>query len=141
MLAGDDAHASSDGGAIALCSDQFDLDPILLVAAVIAKKRRRVVHIKNQGIDVAIVVIVAERGAAAGETLADAGSHLGRNVFESPITQVFVYQTRVLVGLAGIVPLNLRVHVPIDLQDVGPAIIVKLNETAAQGDLLILDAD
>ena len=45
MLAGDHADAGADGSAIALCSDQFDLDPILLVTAVVAQKRRRVVHI------------------------------------------------------------------------------------------------
>src|SRR5437016_3025464 len=47
MLAGHDADASADGGAIALCADQLDLDPTLLVATVVAKERRRVVHIQN----------------------------------------------------------------------------------------------
>ena len=42
MLARHHAHARPDGGAIALC---FDLDPILLVTAVFAQKRRRVLHI------------------------------------------------------------------------------------------------
>ena len=53
----------------------LNLDPILFVAAVVAKKRRQVVHIQNHGIDVAIIVVVAERGAAARETLADARPH------------------------------------------------------------------
>jgi len=75
MLASDNADASSNGGAIALCADQLDLDPILLVAAVIAKERRWVVHIQDQSVDVAIVVIVAEGCAAAGEALADPGPH------------------------------------------------------------------
>jgi len=45
MLPGHHADASADSGAIALGAEQLDLDPVLLVAAVIAKKRRRVIHI------------------------------------------------------------------------------------------------
>ena len=77
MFAGDHAHAGADRGAIALGADQFDLDPVLLVAAVVAQQGRQVVHVQNQRVDVAIVVVVAEGGAAAGELFADAGSHLG----------------------------------------------------------------
>src|SRR5207302_753773 len=68
-------NASADGSAIALCADQLDLDPILLVAAIVAKQRRRVVHVQNQRVDIAIVVVIAEGRAAAGEALADAGAH------------------------------------------------------------------
>ena len=38
MLAGHNAYTRADGGAIALRADQFDLDPVLLVAAVVAKQ-------------------------------------------------------------------------------------------------------
>ena len=75
MLAGDNADAGADGRAIALCADELDLDPILLVAAVVAKQRRRVVHVQNQCVDVAIVVVIAEGRSAAGEALADPGAH------------------------------------------------------------------
>ena len=70
-------HARPNGGAVALCPDQLDLDPILLVSAVIAQKRRQVVHIQNQHVDIAIVVVVTESCSATGETLADAGSQFG----------------------------------------------------------------
>ena len=76
MVAGDHAHPGADSGAIALGADQLDLDPVLPVAAVVAQQRRQVVHIQNQHVDVAIVVVVAEGRAAAGEALADAGPRL-----------------------------------------------------------------
>ena len=75
MVAGNHAHARADGGAIALRSDQLDLDPVLLVAAIVAQQRRQIVHVQDQDVDVAIVVVVAESRAAAGETFGDARAH------------------------------------------------------------------
>src|SRR6516164_804543 len=65
MGAGEDAHTRADRGAVRLRPDELDLDPVLGVAAVIAQKRRQIIHIQNQGIHVAIVVVVAKSGAAA----------------------------------------------------------------------------
>src|SRR5271169_3710000 len=73
--------------------------------------------------------------------LADAGTHLGGNVFEAPIAEVFVDQTRILESLAGVVSLNLRVHVSIHLKKILPAIVVVVEEPAAPSDVLIVDAD
>ena len=72
VIASDDAHPRADGGAIALRSNQFDLDPVLLVAAIVAQQGRDVIHVQDQCVDVAIVVEVAESGAAAGKALVDA---------------------------------------------------------------------
>ena len=59
MRAGYDTHARSDGGTIALRSDQFNLDPVLLVAAVVAEQGRDVTHVQDEHIHIAIVVKVA----------------------------------------------------------------------------------
>src|SRR6516225_1056107 len=60
VSAGEDAHTRADRRAVALRSDELDLDPVLSVAAVVAQKRRQIIHIQNQGVHVAIVVVVAE---------------------------------------------------------------------------------
>src|SRR5258708_26307556 len=70
------ANAHDVRCAVALGSDQFDLDPVLRVAAIIAQKGRQIVEIQNYGVDVAIVIEVSERSAATGEALGDAGPHL-----------------------------------------------------------------
>lgn len=36
VIAGDDPHAGADGSAIAFGAEQFDLDPVLQVAAIVA---------------------------------------------------------------------------------------------------------
>ena len=38
VSAGDNAHARADRRAIAFRADQLDLDPVLLVAAIVAKQ-------------------------------------------------------------------------------------------------------
>ena len=73
--------------------------------------------------------------------LANAGAHLGRNVLESSIAQIFVHEARILECLAGVVAFNLRVHVAVHLEKILPAIIVVVEEAAAPGDVLIVDAN
>lgn len=47
MLAGDDADARANSRAITLGSDQLDCDPVLLIAAVVAEKRRGIIHVQD----------------------------------------------------------------------------------------------
>ena len=65
MLAGRYAHPRSNRSTIALRPHQLQLDPVLFIAAVVAKQRRRIVHVQNQNIDIAVVVVVAECRAPA----------------------------------------------------------------------------
>ena len=65
MLTGDDPNTGSDGGAIALGSHEFDLDPVLVVAPVVAKKRREIIQVQYQHIHAAVIVVVPECGAPA----------------------------------------------------------------------------
>src|SRR6516225_60216 len=76
------AYAGSDRRAVALGADQFNLDPVLRIAAVVAKKRGEVIHIQNQGVNVAIVIVIAKCSAAAREALADAQTEFLRDVLE-----------------------------------------------------------
>ena len=87
------AHASPNRGAIAFRSNQLDLDPILLVAAIVAKQRRQIVHVQNQSINIAVVVIVPERGPATGKMLADARTHLRETSLNFPPPR-FLYTRR-----------------------------------------------
>ena len=47
MLPGDDTHASADCRAVASGSEEFEFDPVLLVATVVAQQRRHVIHVKD----------------------------------------------------------------------------------------------
>src|SRR5271169_4529429 len=103
MLTRNHPHPRSNRRAIALGSHQLDLYPVLFVAALIAQQRWQIVHIQNQYIHVAVVVIVSECGSPAGEMLADAGSHLWGHVFETAVAEIPVHQPGILESLPEIV--------------------------------------
>ena len=63
------------------------------------------------------------------------------NIFELPIAQVLVDKARILERLTDVVAFNLRIDVSVDLHDVGPAVVVVVEEAAAPGDVAIVDSD
>ena len=65
------------GGAVALGSDELELDPVLLAATDIVEKRWGLVHVEDQDVHCAIVVIVPECGAATGVPCGNSLAHLG----------------------------------------------------------------
>jgi len=52
--------AGSDCTSVGLYALQFDLQPVLLQHLIVSKQRRRLIHVDNQQVHVAIVVEVAE---------------------------------------------------------------------------------
>ena len=65
MLAHDHAHARTNGCSIALCAKQLDFDPVLLIPANIVQQRRQIVHVVDEDVDAAIVVVVPKGRAPA----------------------------------------------------------------------------
>src|SRR5437763_5827033 len=108
---------------------------------MVAKQGREIVHIVDQRVDVAVVVIVAKSGTAAGIALADAVSHRCRHVFELAVAHVLVNEPGILEGLANFVPGDLGIDMAVYLDNIGPAIVVVVHETASPGDVLVVDAD
>ncbi len=91
-------------------------------------------------IHVAVIVVVAKGGAAAGKTRIDAGAQLGGNVLKSSVTHILVDKPRVFECLTKTMCFDFRIDVPVHLQDIRPAIIVVVKETASPRDVLIVDA-
>jgi len=55
VLADGHIGACAKGCTIALRSDQLELDPVVLISAIIAQQRRRIVHVADDNVDVAVV--------------------------------------------------------------------------------------
>src|SRR5580704_5734745 len=72
---------------------------------------------------------------------ADAGAHLGRNILESSIAKIFVDEAGVLESLTCVVAFNLWIYVSVHLKEILPAIVVVVEESAAPGYVLVVDAD
>src|SRR5260221_14163961 len=76
----------------------------------------------------------------------DARAHLRGNVGEAAVTPFFgakvaIDQAGIFVGLADGVTVDLRVDVAVDLHEVGPAIVVVVEKSAAPGYVAVVDAD
>src|SRR5258708_35070357 len=76
----------------------------------------------------------------------DAGAHLRGNVGEAAVTPLFgakvaIDQAGIFVGLADGGTVDLRVDVTVDLHEVGPAIVVVVEESAAPGYVAVVDAN
>src|ERR1700678_2877526 len=99
MFARDNPHPRAYGCAITPGPHKLDLDPVLFVSSVIPKERWQIVHIQDQRIHIAIVVIISERCASTGKVLSYAGAHLRRNIPEVSIAEIFVDQARILESL------------------------------------------
>src|SRR5438477_7993536 len=69
MPSGDDSHPCTNGAAIGLGTNAFDLQPVVFRATIIAKERRRLVHINDGDVHVAVVVEVPEGGPTAAVRL------------------------------------------------------------------------
>src|SRR5260370_42394653 len=141
MFSRDNSDSCSNGRSIALGADEFYLDPVLLVASVIAQKRWQIVHIETQRIHVSVIVVISERRPAARKLFGNAGPHLRRNILEVSIAEILVYQPRILEGLIEVIVVNLRINVSIHLKDVLPAIIVIVNKPASPCDIALVDSN
>ena len=64
-------HAASDAVAIRFRADGANADPVVAVAAVVAQHVRLLADVADDDVDVAIVIEIAERGAAAGPVLSE----------------------------------------------------------------------
>ena len=102
----DDARA--DGAAVRLDADEQDLQPVAAAGHVVPQQRRRLVHVDDEHVDVAIVVEIAERATPAGVRRGHAGAGLLDQLLEPAVAEVAEDQTRRAEGIGRQRPLDLR---------------------------------
>ena len=57
------------------------------------------------------------------------------------IAEILVDQARIFEGLAEVVLIDLRIDVAVDLNDIGPAVVVVVDEAAAPRHIVVVDPD
>ena len=116
-LPGVDAHSRADAIAIALAPNQPKRDPVIRWRRVVAQQRRTIVHVDDERVDVAIVVVVAERGAAARLLLQQPAANLGACVPEAGAL-VHEHLLALLIARAESMFVDLGIDVPVRDEDV-----------------------
>src|SRR6266566_9546884 len=95
----DAAEARANGAAVGLYADQLDLQPIVLRREIAAEKLRIIVDGVDDDVEVAVIVEIAEGGAARSNGNGDAGAGLAGNIGEAAVAEIFVEQ--LLLRVAG----------------------------------------
>ena len=98
------------------------------IAAVIAQQRRIIPAIVGDDIHVAIIVVIAGGHAPPGNGTHEIRTKRIRNFFELTFTQVAKHEQRFFVGHFAVIKLNVVEHGAIQLQNIGPAIVVIIDE-------------
>src|ERR1035437_4352869 len=140
MLAGHYLDARADGRAVAMGAEQFDVDPIVFVAAVISQQRRVIVHVQDQYVHVTIVVKVAKGAAAAGIYRSYPRAQILGNVLELRVSQIAIDESWRNKMPAHVVLINLGINLAGDVEDIGPAVVVVIRKSRAPANILRIDA-
>ena len=133
-FAGDAGYASdarADAAAVGLGADGPHFNPVVGEFGVATKKLREVVYRVDDNVDVAVVVEVAEGAAAACGRIGDSRTNLERNIREVAVAEVAIEQLALTVSGFGFQLLDFGIDVAVADQNVGPAVVVVIEEAAA----------
>src|SRR5258706_3472339 len=129
VFGGDYTDAVANGAAVGFCPYALDFEPVVFGAGIIAQERRRLVHVDNGDVDVSVVVEIAEGGASAAVGLSDGGPACGADVDEAPLAEILVQDFPLFEGDVEPAGVDFREDMSIGHEDVGPAVVVEIEET------------
>ena len=120
-----DAHARADRAAIRRDAHELQRQPVpSMLASIEAEEVRRVVDVVDEHVDVAVVVEVGERGAAAGfRSRSPAVRAVRVTSSKRPLPQVAVDDLALLVARLGLQLLDFRIDVAVHEEEIEPAVV------------------
>src|SRR5437660_3531025 len=128
--------ARADAAAIGFCANGFDFDPVVCGAGIAAQKLRKIVDGVDDHVEVAVIVEVAESAAARSDGHGDSGAGIVGNIVEAAVAQILVEQLALRVTCFGLELLDFGIDVAVADKNVGPAVVVHVEETAAPAEIL-----
>src|SRR5262249_38566804 len=136
MTARFQSDSGSDRGPVGSGSDKLECQPIVgagpVVAIVfVAQQLRRLVHVHDEHVDVAVVVKVSESAAAAGMRRSDGGTAFSSYVLKPSVSKISEDEARTSVRVLFEVSLNFGVYPAGRDQYVPPAIVVQGNHSGS----------
>src|SRR4051794_33884272 len=121
--------------------DGADLNPIVTSMRVAAQKLRNIVYGVDDDIDIAVIIEIPKSTATRGRWSGDACTSLQRNILESTVAQIFVQQLSLRIPRFGLQLPDLGIDMPVADQDVGPAIVIHIEEPASPTKVLRMQAE
>src|SRR5690349_3998962 len=133
-------HARPDRRSVRAGPRALDRDPVVAVPAVVAQQGRRAVEIVDEDVDVAVVVHVAERAATGDALGGDCRPRTGRHVFEPAVSQIAIERLGLAVRQVQFPVRDLRVHMSVGDEDIGPPVVVEVEEVHPEAQMLPIRA-
>src|SRR4029453_15733963 len=119
---GSDRHARADPIAIAFAADQANGQPVLRIAASVLEETRGAIDVGDQRVEIAVVIVIADRQAAAGSWPHGRGAHRCCYLGERAVPCVLEQHRRFGIGLVELVLIDLGIDMPVDEQQILPAV-------------------
>ena len=73
--------------------------------------------------------------------LGDARAHGGRDILKLSVAQVLIHEAWILKSLSDLMAANFGIDMTVDLNEVGPTVVIVIDEAATPSHVLIIDAD
>src|SRR6185312_8202092 len=131
----------ANAAAVRFRANGSDLDPVVRQAGIAPQKLGKIVDRIDHHINVAVVVKIAESATPGSGWHVDSASGALGNIFETPVAHVAIENLALRVSRLGFQLLDLRINVPVTQQDVGPAVVIHIEETAAPAQVLGVQAE
>src|SRR5437867_10022437 len=121
----------ADTRAVGFHSDRLYLKPVRSGRLVATQELRHIVDTVDKNIDVAVIVEVAKGTPASGHFFQDSRPAIQRDVGELSVPQITIYYLALSITRLGIGLGHLRINVAIADENIGPAIVVEIDEARA----------
>src|ERR1700733_3526669 len=102
--------SSSDRASIRFHSLEFDLEPVLFALKIVSQKRRWLIHVHDKYVQVAVVIEIAKRTAAAAMSRSNPFATLRFQFFKSAVAEVTEQNAWRFVGIQRQRLFNLGIH-------------------------------
>ena len=131
MVAGHAVHPRADRAAVRFDPDQLQADPVVTGSRGATKQLRRGVNRIDQDINETVVIEISERATPGAGQVGNARAGGCGYVAKPSIAQVFIQHLGLFVVSMAVQGIDFGVHVPVHVEEVGPTIVIKIEESAA----------
>src|ERR1700722_3144234 len=115
-------------------------DPVIGVASIVDEQAGWAVHVADDGGEAAVVPQITDGQAPRRIHGGDAGGGIGGNVGEGAVTIVVIKDARFLESAAQMLAVDFRIDVAVDEEEIGPAVIVEVEEHGAPAEVFGVEA-
>src|ERR1035438_4494692 len=113
-----DAHYCADCAAVRFSSSQTHIQPVVLIAAIVAEQVCGAVVGADDYIEISVVIVIGISSSAGNNRTIELRAHGGGHVFEVPLPQVPEQQRRLLISHFGLDAIDLFVYMAVGGEDI-----------------------